>query len=59
MKIKGKHKINNDAWVELNGRIWRWRTGGKVAYKSTAKQLVGDTDLINGTKCIQREEKIL
>ena len=26
MKLLEKHKINNDAWVELSGGIWRWYT---------------------------------
>ena len=54
MKLLEKHKINNDAWVELSGEIWRWHTLGKVAYKSTTKKLVGDPNFISGSKYVQR-----
>ena len=49
--VNQKSKI--DAWVELHGRIWRWRKGGKLAHKSTANYLVGDPGFIARRKCVQ------
>ena len=50
----GNHKRKTDAWVELHGGIWRWRTGGKYAYKRNANHLVGDPYFIVKIKYVRR-----
>ena len=52
MKLLEKHKIKNDSWVELSGGIWRCCKGGKAAYKSKNKHMVGDPDFITGNEYI-------